>query len=202
MADKLSAIAGSRNKIFKVLHLIDYRLPSLVALLDGRNHNLVYAVDADYLSFRELAVEERDFIEADFRSLLCHPFYAVHHLCRGDGQVNVSAPGRLLRHNLFHLIDASFIGGQRYFSTIKHPLAIHQEQFVSCLDAQNPERMSSLFLRQFCLCCRIWHIEKSNFFHFLLLFLFLLFRKNIRCNYLPFLLLRRSISSRMAEAVS
>ena len=183
MADKLSAIAGSSNKIFKVLQFVDYRFPSLVALLDGRNHNLVYAVYADDLAFRELAVEERDFIEADFRSLLCHPFNAVHHLCRGDGQVNVSAPGRLLRHNLLHLIDAPFVGSQRNFCTVEHPLAIHQEQFVPRLDTQNPECMSSLFLRQFCLRSRIWHIEKSNFFHFLLLLLFLLnfllFRKNI-----------------------
>lgn len=40
MADKLSAIAGSRNKIFKVLQFVDHRFPSLAALLDGRNHNL------------------------------------------------------------------------------------------------------------------------------------------------------------------
>ena len=39
MADKLSAIAGAVNKIFKeVLQFVDYRFPSLVALLDGRNH--------------------------------------------------------------------------------------------------------------------------------------------------------------------
>ena len=38
-------------------------------------------------------------------------------------------------------------------------------------------------VRQFCLCSRIWHIEKSNFFHFLLLLLFLLY----------FLLLRKNI---------
>ena len=183
MADKLSAIAGSSNKIFKVLQFVDYRFPRLVALLDGRNHNLVYAVGADYLSFRKLAVEERDFIEADFRSLFGHPFYAVHHLCRGDGQVNVSAPCRLLRHNLLHLIDAAFVGSQRNFCAVEHPLAIHQEQFVPRLDTQNPKCMSGLFLRQFCLRSRIWHIEKSNFFHFLLLLLFLLyfllFRKNI-----------------------
>jgi hypothetical protein len=84
MADKLSAIAGSRNKIFKVLQFVDYRFPSLVALLDGRNHNLVYAVYADDLAFRELAVEERDFIEADFRSLLCHPFFFQNYLFVGE----------------------------------------------------------------------------------------------------------------------
>ena len=33
---------------------------------------------------------------------------------------------------------------------VEHPLAIHQEQFVPRLDTQNPECMSSLFLRQFC----------------------------------------------------
>lgn len=58
MADKLSAIAGSRNKIFKVLQFVDYRFPSLVALLDGRNHNLVDAVYADDLASENLQLRK------------------------------------------------------------------------------------------------------------------------------------------------
>ena len=62
--------------------------PLQKSLQNSESTAFVHRVYADDLAFRELAVEERDFIEADFRSLLCHPFNAVHHLCRGDGQVN------------------------------------------------------------------------------------------------------------------
>ena len=78
MADKLSAIAGSRNKIFKVLQFVDYRFPSLVALLDGRNHNLVDAVYADLraaglpilLDIRDEDFGQRHFITADPNGML------------------------------------------------------------------------------------------------------------------------------------
>ena len=89
MADELSARTRGLDEILETLQFVNHRFPCLMTLLYGRNHNLVDSWRLHHLSFRELAVEERQLIETDFRSLLRHPFYSLHHLGRRYRQMDV-----------------------------------------------------------------------------------------------------------------
>ena len=207
MADELSARTRLLDELLETLQFIDHRFPCLVTLLHGRNHNLVDSWRLYHLAFRKLAVEKRQFIESDFRSLLRHPLDALHHLGRSNRQMDMALPGTLLRHCFLDFIETALAGSRSHLGTIERTFPIHEENLVTALQSQHTERMGSLLGRQFHLGCCLRHIEISNLFHrniksLSLKYLISFLKYLISLCYFLFFSSRRFISSRMKEAPS
>ena len=115
-------------------HLMDNRHPCLMALLHGRDDNLLNARQFDHLALRELTVEEREFIDTYLCRLLRHPLHTVHHLRRSNSQMNVALPLALLWQRLHNLIATAVRGSFCDPSTVVVPYPIHEEQLVAHLE--------------------------------------------------------------------
>ena len=165
MTDKLATRTRSLDKLLEALQLIHDRFPRLVTLLHGRDDNLIYSRSLHYLSFRKLTIEEREFIEPDFRSFLSHPLYTLHHLGRRNGKMDMPLPCTFLRHILLDFIKTALAGGCCHLCTVERPFPIHEENLITTLQSQHSQRMGSLLCGQLHLICRIRHIEISNLFH-------------------------------------
>ena len=199
MTDKLAARTRSLDKLLEALQLIHDRFPRLVTLLHGRDDNLIYPRSLHYLSFRKLTIEEREFIESDFRCFLSHPLNTLHHFGRSNGKMDMPLPRTFLRHILLDFIKTALAGGSCHLCTVERSFPIHEENLITTLQSQHSQRMGSLLSRQFHLVCRIRHIEISNLFHSLSIIYhqdqsFKFFSSFSSC--------RRFISSRIKEAPS
>ena len=165
MTDKLATRTRSLDKLLEALQFIHDRFPRLVTLFYGRDDNLVDSWRLHYFSFRKLTIEEREFIEPDFRSFLSHPLYTLHHLGRCNGKMDMPLPCTFLRHILLDFIKTALAGGCCHLCTVERPFPIHEENLITTLQSQHSQRMGSFLSRQFHLICRIRHIEISNLFH-------------------------------------
>ena len=161
MGNKFPPFYRLMNKVIKRNHRIHTRLPSLTALLHGRDNNSLYPVETKSSALRILAIQEGQLIKAQLRGFLCHPFHTVSHLCRRNGKMNMRTPGFLLRKCLHdairHLSSPSSLfsppfgeesGVGHYLCTKECPLAVHQINLIAATQSQHTKGMHGLILRK------------------------------------------------------
>ena len=165
MGDVLAALARRADERLEGHHPLQLRYPRLMALLDGRDGNLLQARQLDDVTLGELTVEQRQPVDAHLRHLLQHPLHAVHHLRWGDGQLDVALPLSLLRQRLEDSVAAMVRGSHRHLCTVVVPYPIHQEELVALLQPQDPYGMLTLVSRQLCAVRGIRDVEESYLFH-------------------------------------
>lgn len=112
MGDEFPSLPWRMDEVAELYQFVDRRLPCLAALLDCTDNNLFDAVGADRRALRELTSQKRELVKADLCAFLCHPFHSVHHLCRGNGEMDPAVPRRLLRLCLPDVVETMLgVGG-------------------------------------------------------------------------------------------
>ena len=135
MSDEFSSLSWCMDEVAELCQFVDNWLPCLSALLDGSDNNLLDAVGADCRSLRELASQKGKFVKADLGAFLCHPFHAVHHLCRRDGEMDMAVPRRFLRHSLPDIVEAMLGVGGSDLCLVEGTAAVHEKHLVANLHA-------------------------------------------------------------------
>ena len=173
MSNKLTALALFRNEVLEATHIVYDRLACLVALLHRRNNDSLYPIRAQRLAFREFAIEETYLIKANLRSLLSHPFYAIHHLCGRNSKRDTATPFALIRQRFKDVVQAMLARSHTHLGIKQSAFAVYKHHAVATLEAKHLHCVLRFLFGQFANGSGVGNVKISDFFHFLSLNLFL-----------------------------
>ena len=145
VADKLVAWTLLIDKALEGSHLVEDRLPRLMALLYSRNKNLIYSFALNDPTFAESAIQEGEFVHTNLCGFLGKPFHTVIEFGGRHCQMNVPLPCSFLRHDLEDSVETPMIVGYSYFCTEETANAIHQQQFIANMQAKHFHSMTCFF---------------------------------------------------------